>query len=97
MAGNTNERYPAELRARAVQIYYETCSNYDRDWPPVCLGGAGPVVGWLAGTELIKTRGSPMRVEVVHSSRRSIPPRNGLNNDCWGVLYSCPWRDRIEA
>ncbi|BDY01101.1 hypothetical protein TPCV302_04930 [Cutibacterium avidum] len=35
MPGNTNKRYPAELRTRAVRMYHETRPNYDRDWPPM--------------------------------------------------------------
>ena len=35
MPGNTDKRYPAELRTRAARMYHETRPNYDRDWPPM--------------------------------------------------------------
>lgn len=33
MPGNTNKRYPAELRTRAVRMYHETRPDYAGDWP----------------------------------------------------------------
>lgn len=38
MPGNTNERYPAELRTRAVRMYHETRPDCDGDWPAMVKG-----------------------------------------------------------
>ena len=43
MSGNTNKRYPAELKQRAVRMYAEVRSDHDTDW--AAMGKVSELLG----------------------------------------------------
>ncbi|OIJ79823.1 transposase [Cutibacterium avidum] len=64
MPGNTNKRYPAELRTRAVRMYHETRPNYDRDWPPMVK------VAELVGVSTLETLRRWVRQDEIDQGQR---------------------------
>ncbi len=50
MPGNTNKRYPAELRTRAVRMYHETRPDHDGDWPAMVKVAATIPRWWITSS-----------------------------------------------